>query len=76
MTKVLLAKELDCQIETPLLLCQASRDTVVCLPEQNRFVSLLPHAQLRAFDAKHEIYMSANDIMREYVPTVIEFLRG
>ena len=75
-TKVLLDKELDCQIETPLLLCQASRDTVVCLPEQNRFVSLLPHAQLRAFDAKHEIYMSTNDIMREYVPTVIEFLRG
>lgn len=75
-TKVLLDKELDRQIETPLLLCQASRDTVVCLPEQNRFVSLLPHAQLRAFDAKHEIYMSTNDIMREYVPTVIEFLRG
>ena len=75
-TKVLLSKDLDREIETPLLLCQASRDTVVRLPEQNRFVSLLPHAQLRAFDAKHEIYMSGDDVMREYVPTIIEFLKG
>ena len=44
MTKVLLNRELDRQIETPLLLCQAARDTVVRLPEQNKFVSLLPHA--------------------------------
>ncbi|MFR5786696.1 MAG: hypothetical protein ACLUHE_06050 [Christensenellales bacterium] len=76
MTKVLLNRELDRQIETPLLLCQAARDTVVRLPEQNEFVSLLPHAQLRAFDAKHEIYMSDDTVMREYVPAVIGFLRG
>ena len=75
-TKVLLNRELDRQIETPLLLCQAARDTVVRLPEQNKFVSLLPHAQLRAFDAKHEIYMSDDAVMREYVPAVIGFLRG
>ena len=75
-TKVLLNRELDRQIETPLLLCQAARDTVVRLPEQNKFVSLLPHAQLRAFDAKHEIYMSDDMVMREYVPAVIGFLRG
>ena len=75
-TKVLLNPEADRQIQTPLLLCQASQDTVVRLPEQNQFVSLLPHAQLRAFDAKHEIYMSGDDVMREYVPAVIGFLRG
>lgn len=75
-TKVLLNRALDRQIETPLLLCQAARDTVVRLPEQNKFVSLLPHAQLRAFDAKHEIYMSDDTVMREYVPAVIAFLRG
>ena len=75
-TKVLLNRELDRQIETPLLLCQAAQDTVVRLPEQNKFVSLLPHAQLRAFDAKHEIYMSDDTVMREYVPAVIGFLRG
>ena len=75
-TKVLLNRALDRQIETPLLLCQAARDTVVRLPEQNKFVSLLPHAQLRAFDAKHEIYMSDDTVMREYVPAVIGFLRG
>ena len=76
MTKVLLNRELDRQIETPLLLCQAARDTVVRLPEQNEFVSLLPHAQLRAFDAKHEIYMSDDTVMREYVPAVIGFFEG
>lgn len=75
-TKVLLNPETDRAIQTPLLLCQASRDTVVCLPEQNKFVSLLPHAQLRAFDAKHEIYMSEDAVMREYVPAVIGFLKG
>lgn len=64
------------RIVTPLLLCQALRDTVVCLPEQERFVSQVSGATLRAFDAKHEIYGSDDAVMREYVPAVLAFLRG
>jgi len=75
-TKVLLDKEKDRAIKTPLLLCQASRDTVVRLPEQNTFVSQIPGAQLKAFDAKHEIYMSCDAVLKDYVPTVIGFLSG
>ena len=75
-TKVLLDKEKDRAIKTPLLLCQASRDTVVRLPEQNAFVSQIPGAQLKAFDAKHEIYMSCDAVLKDYVPSVIGFLSG
>ena len=73
-TKVLLNKEQDSKVKTPLLLCQAKRDTIVRLPEQNTFVSQIPNAQLKVFDAKHEIYMSDDAVMKDYVPTVIDFL--
>ena len=76
MTQVLLDPVKDKQITTPLLLCQASLDKTVCLPEQKQFVAQVSGAKLSVYPAKHEIYMSTNDIMREYVPTVIEFLRG
>lgn len=64
------------RIKTPLLLCQAARDTVVRLPQQDAFVRLVPGAQLRVFDAKHEIYCSADDVMGPYVRQVTAFLGG
>lgn len=63
------------KIATPLLLCQAARDDVVCLPEQERFVRQTAGARLRVFDAKHEIYNSDDAVMREYVPAVLDFLK-
>lgn len=64
-------------IQTPVLLCQAGMDTVVSLPDQEKFVKLVPGAQLVKFPkAKHEIYISDNSILSEYVPQVIGFLRG
>ena len=75
-TKVLLDPAKDKQITTPLLLCQASLDKTVCLPEQKQFVAQVPGAKLSVYPAKHEIYMSTNDVMEKYVPEVIEFLRG
>ena len=63
------------KITTPLLLCQAGLDTVVLLPEQAKFVSQVSGAKLRTFEqAKHEIYGSHDEIMREYVPAVLTFL--
>ena len=75
-TKVLLDPAKDKQITTPLLLCQASLDKTVCLPEQKQFVVQVPGAKLSVYPAKHEIYMSTNDVMEKYVPEVIGFLRG
>ena len=65
------------KIKTPLLLCQAGQDTIVLLPEQERFARQVSGAQLRRFEtAKHEIYGSDDAVMREYVPAVLSFLKG
>ena len=64
------------RIQTPVLLCQARRDTVVCLPEHRTFVSGLKDGRLEAFDAKHEIYLSGDAVLRPYVDRVVGFLRG
>ena len=76
-TRTLLNKENNLRIKTPVLLCQAGLDSIVCLPEQRRFVEQTPGATLRVFEtAKHEIYNSDDAVMREYVPAVIGFLDG
>lgn len=73
-TRTLLKPENAARIATPLLLCQAARDTVVQLPPQNAFVRLLKDAQLQAFDARHEIYCSQDSVMGPYVDAVLNFL--
>lgn len=76
-TRVLLAPENTARITTPLLLCQAGRDTIVRLPEQDRFVAQVRGARKRVFEtARHEIYGSEDAVMEEYVPAVIGFLSG
>lgn len=75
-TNVLLDAEKDRQIKTPLLLCQATLDQTVCLPEQEQFVAQTPNATLERYQTKHEIYMAENAILQNYVPTVIHFLKG
>ena len=64
------------KIQTPLLLCQAARDSIVCLPEQNRFVSMVKGAKLVSFDAKHEIYSSEQSVLKQYYKTVLNFLEA
>ncbi|MBP3657052.1 MAG: alpha/beta fold hydrolase [Clostridia bacterium] len=61
-------------IRTPLLLCQAKQDDVVLLPEQEKFVSLVRGARLRVFDAKHELYISHDEVLAEYVKAVLDYL--
>lgn len=73
-TRTLLDPRNAARIKTPLLLCQATQDTVVRMPEQAEFVRLVPGARLHAFDARHEIYMSDDAVMREYVDAVVGFL--
>lgn len=76
-TRTLLNPENCKKIKTPLLLCQAGKDTLVLLPHQRRFVERVPGAKLRMFaNAKHEIYGSDDATLKEYVPAVIGFLQG
>ena len=75
-TDRLLKKKNTDKIKTPLLLCQAARDSIVCLPEQNRFAAQVKGAKLVSFDAKHEIYSSEDRVLEEYYKTVIGFLKG
>ena len=64
------------RIRTPVLLCQALRDTVVCLPEQEAFAAGLKDGRQETFDAKHEIYLSCDRVFRPYVTRVVGFLSG
>ena len=76
-TDRLLKKANTAKITARVLLCQAALDTIVLLPEQERFVRQVAGAQLQRFEgAKHEIYGSSDAVMREYVPAVLSFLKG
>ena len=75
-TDRLLNRENAQKIKTPVLLCQAARDSIVCLPEQNRFVEMVKGAKLVSFDAKHEIYSSEDRVLEPYFETVIGFLKA
>ena len=61
-------------IKTPVLLCQAAQDSIVCLPEQDQFIKLVPGGRKAVFQAKHEIYSSEQSVMEAYVKTLIDFL--
>jgi len=60
-------------IRVPVLLCQSMQDTIVKLPEQERFIKKVPDGKLVKFDTKHEIYSAHDEVLGEYVNTVIGF---
>ena len=64
------------RIKTPVLLCQAERDSIVCLPQQNQFAEQVRGALLVSFDAKHEIYSSEDRVLEGYYKTVLDFLKS
>ena len=68
--------EKNCKkIKTKVLLCQPEWDASVIMPPQNVFVSRVYNAQFKKFyGAKHEIYMSPNDVMQKYLDTIFTFL--
>lgn len=68
--------EKNCKkIKAKVLLCQPEWDASVIMPPQNVFVSRVPGAQFQKFyGAKHEIYMSPNDVMEKYLDTIFSFL--
>lgn len=76
-TRTLLDPQKAAQIKTPVLLVQAGLDSIVCLPEQEQFVALVPGAKLlRLDDAKHEIYCGHDDVLQRYLEAVLSFFDG
>ncbi|MBR6781312.1 MAG: alpha/beta hydrolase [Clostridia bacterium] len=65
------------KIKAKVMLCQPEWDASVIMPPQNVFVSRVPGAIFKKFyGAKHEIYMSPNDVMDKYLNTVFSFLEA
>lgn len=72
-TAVLLDPENAKKIKTPLLLCQAKQEYIVGLEEQDRFVAMVEGAQKRVFDGRHELYLSDDAVLGEYLDALLEF---
>jgi len=76
-TRRLLDEKNAKKIKTPLLLIQAGRDSTVCLPEQEQFVGMVPGARLLRLDeAKHEIYLAHDALLKDYLEAVLGFFAG
>lgn len=61
-------------IRVPVMLCQAIQDSIVGLPEQERFIKKVPDGKLVKFDAKHELYSSHDEVLGDYVNKIIDFM--
>ena len=62
------------RIEIPVLVYTAEKDTVVLHEPQKAFVSRLPEGMLApAFGAKHEIFLSTDEVFIPYLENVINF---
>ena len=73
-TRRLLNPENAKKIRAQVLLIQAGLDSIVCLPEQDQFVALVPGARiLKLHDAKHEIYCCHDAVMERYVTEILSF---
>lgn len=76
-TRTLLNPEQAAKIKTPVLLVQAGLDSIVCLPEQEKFVSLVEGAKiLRLDEAKHEVFMGHDAVIEPYLQALLSFLNG
>lgn len=65
------------KIKAKVMLCQPEWDSSVIMPPQNVFVSRVPGAIFKKYyGAKHEIYMSPNDVMDKYLNDIFTFLEA
>ncbi|MCR5416550.1 MAG: lysophospholipase [Pseudobutyrivibrio sp.] len=64
-------------VEIPVILMQASLDTLVVPEAQNEFASLAQNCQLVRFEGcKHEIFNATDDIILEYYVKLFDFLES
>ncbi len=63
------------RIKNPVLLFSAGEDSFVFKREQEVFISLIPNGEIFYENrARHEIYMSTNDVMVDYLSEIERFL--
>ena len=65
------------KIKIPLLLCQPEEDASVYSEKEDEFIKLVPNGKLVKFTkCKHEIYLSVDETVFEYLKTIEGFLKG
>lgn len=70
----LLKKKNCAKIKIPILLFQAEHDTFVLPGGQDLFIEAVPNGRtIFVPDAKHEIYLSKDDILKYYITAILNF---
>lgn len=63
------------RITADVLLCQPEEDSSVISEYEDIFIEKVPHGKLVRFkNCRHEIYMSVDDTVKEYLDTIESFL--
>ncbi|MBO5270862.1 MAG: hypothetical protein J6B77_08755, partial [Clostridia bacterium] len=71
---VMLDPDRCARVKIPVLLFSAGDDAFVHRKEQEIFISLIDRGEILYEErARHEIYMSTNDVMRDYLTSVFDF---
>ena len=61
-------------MKIPVIIMQASMDTLVMPEAQNEFASIAPNCELIRFEgSKHEIFNATDDIILDYYNRVFDF---
>ena len=65
----------NAKIDIPVLLCQPEVDTSVVSEAEDKFIKQVKNGRLVRFtNCKHEIYMSVDETVLEYLQTIQDFL--
>ncbi len=71
----LLKKKNCAKVKMPVLLFRAEHDTYVLPGGQDRFIGSVPDGRIIFVpDAKHEIYLSKDEVLKYYLAAIMEFL--
>jgi lysophospholipase len=63
-------------LNVPILLLQAGKDTMVCNDKQDEFIQKVKNGRIISFPTtKHELFRSDNATMRKYLDIVLNFMQ-
>ena len=64
-------------MKIPVIIMQASMDTLVMPEAQNEFASIASNCKLIRFEgSKHEIFNATDDIILDYYNRIFDFCQG
>lgn len=74
-SKLNLDPERNKKVTAKILLCQPEEDSSVISEAEDEFIKLVKDGRLeRFYNCKHEIYMSVDDTVKQYLDTIENFL--